>query len=133
MPVFNLERFIQDVFSPEPDETVTLMTDIPHGEYIDHDAWIERRQMAEEWHKGFVRLAEKIGFTIRPFVQYAATGAHAAPFPREGIMADQPIGLEETLLDSTLVVAFGQFSATAPLLLLTKRKAAPDGGNGALC
>ena len=46
---FDLEKFFADVFAPQPEDVLTIMYDLPHGEIQDKPAWQDRRDMALEW------------------------------------------------------------------------------------
>lgn len=118
---FQLERFFVDVFAPQPDDVLTLMYDLPHREIQDHSAWQERREMAMEWHKQISTLAQKYGFRVHPLVVYEATGGHARDLPEFCQREGKKTPLEEVIRDSTILISMPQFSATAPLLVLTKK------------
>lgn len=120
---FDLLKLIDDVFAPEPGEVVTLLTDVPHGDVEDRPEWGERRAMAEEWHAAFRKLGMQRDFRVNPLIRYLATGVHAAPLPEHGDMSGVGINLQDTLFESTLVVGFGQYSATAPLMQLANSAA----------
>ena len=62
----DLHKLFTDVFHPEPDETVAVIADVPHGELLDHQAWQERRDMAAEWRAAWVSLGERVGFDVLP-------------------------------------------------------------------
>ena len=117
---FNLEKLLTDVFGPQPREKVLVMSDLPHGEWADNEKWAARREMAVEWHSAFQQLGNKLGFSVHPFLTYAATGAHSAPLPEEGEMDGQSVRLEDTLSDTNIVVALTEYSATAPLIGFTQ-------------
>ncbi len=118
----DLEKLLVDVFDPQPGEVVTVMVDLPHGDIADNPEWKERRRMAEEWREAFARLGSRIGFEVRPMLSFPATGANNADLPETGFLEGEEVPLRETLLDSTLVVAMTEFSATAPLSELAEEK-----------
>jgi hypothetical protein len=112
---------IVDVFAPQAGETVLVMTDLPHGELGDHQAWAQRRKMAEEWRRAFERLGSKQGFSILPLLTYRATGANNADLPETAEMEGREVRLDETLSGTDVVVAFTQYSASAPLVNYSQR------------
>ena len=114
--VFDLEKLLVDVFAPQPGERVLVMTDLPHGELSDSEAWATRRQMAAEWQSAFQKLGQKRGFTVHPLLKYAAMGAHGAPLPEEGDMGGEKVRLEDILSETNIAVALTEYSATAPLI-----------------
>ena len=105
----DLHKLFTDVFHPEPDETVAIIADVPHGELRDHQAWQERREMAAEWRAAWVSLGEQIGFDVLPLITFPATGTHNGNLPLDNIP------LRDGLARATIVNALTQFSATAPL------------------
>ena len=118
---FQLENFFVDVFAPQPDDVLTIMYDLPHDEIPDDSAWQERREMADEWHQKINAFAQNYGLRINPIVRYEATGAHARDLPQFGQSDGNTVRLEDVARDSTILISMPQFSATAPLLVLTKK------------
>lgn len=118
----DLEKLLEDVFAPEPGEVVIVACDTPRTPDEDTPSWADRRSWAEEWRQAFLRLGQKVGFATRPLLTYPATGANGAPLPAEGLLGEQPAPLEEVLLGATLAVFLTEFSATAPLDALTRKK-----------
>jgi len=108
MAQFNLRQFLQDVFAPQPDEKVAVLTDMPHGTIADNPKWKERRQMADEWATAMASLTGSVYG-----LPYDATGAHNA---------DLPPTIADKLADYSLVLALTEFSATAPLSLHAKQR-----------
>ncbi len=113
----NLHKLFTDVFHPEPDERVLVVTDLPHTDLADRAIWTDRRQMAIDWWDAFRSLGKEIGFSILPLVSYPATGSHNKELPLD---MGEPIILREALSQATLVVALTEFSATAPLVQWVK-------------
>jgi hypothetical protein len=112
---FDLEKFFEDIFNPAKGEVVTVMYDYPHGEIKDSDAWVERRQMAEDWREKLANLAGKWGVTVNPIATYAATGSNNADLPGTCKMGNRELSIDELVGGSTILLAMPQFSATAPL------------------
>ncbi|MGD2145661.1 MAG: hypothetical protein PVH41_03080 [Anaerolineae bacterium] len=118
---FDLERLFVDVFAPAPGEVVTMLYDLPHGELSDHEAWRERRAMAEDWHWQIVAFSVDYGMWVNPVVTYQATGSHNANMPESGMCEGKRVRLEDTIGESTIVISMPQYSASAPLLGLTRK------------
>jgi hypothetical protein len=118
---FQLENFFVDVFAPQADEVLTIMYDLPHGEIQDNPAWQERREMAIEWHQKINTFAQNYDLSDNPIVTYEATGAPARDLPEFGQSEGNTVRLEENVKDSTILISMPQFSATAPLLVLTRK------------
>jgi leucyl aminopeptidase (aminopeptidase T) len=110
---FDLEKFLVDVFAPVAGERAAVLTDVPTASSPDHAAWAERREMASSWRRGLQALGERIGFEVLPLVTYPAAGRSGASFP-----ADM-----DAFFDSvSLVLAFAEFSPTAALVDICKRR-----------
>ena len=118
---FQLEKFFVDVFAPQSSDVLTIIYDLPHGDVHDHPAWQERREMADEWHQKINVFAQSYGLRVNPIVTYEATGAHARDLPEFGQSDGNTLRLEDVVRDSTILISMPQFSATAPLLVLTKK------------
>ena len=95
----DLHKLFTDVFHPEPDETVAVIADVPHGELRDHQAWQERREMAAEWRAAWVSLGERIGFDVLPLITFPATGTHNGNLPLD---KGEPIPLRDGLSQATI-------------------------------
>jgi hypothetical protein len=118
---FDLEKLIRDVFAPQPGEKVLVTVDVPHGEVKDHDQWVQRRQMAEEWHAAFERMGAEEGFSVHPMFTYPATGASNADLPEGGEIDGRPVSFEDLFPDVNIVVALTEYSASAPLIGYTQK------------
>lgn len=119
---FDLVKLLRDVFAPEVGEVVTVACDVPRTPEDDTPPWADRRAWAEEWRQAFLQLGRDVGFATNPLLTYPATGANGAPLPERGQLGDKPVNLEEVLLSSTLAVFLTQYSATAPLDAITRKK-----------
>ncbi|MFH1728372.1 MAG: hypothetical protein ABIA04_08140 [Pseudomonadota bacterium] len=118
---FNLKKLIIDVFNPEKDETVLVLTDLPHGDLKDSPEWQEVRELANKWYVGFDDLSKDIGYKVLPLVTYPATGEHNFELP---LNQGSPIALKDAIDQATIVVAINNYSASAPLINFTYEK--PD-------
>ncbi len=119
---FDLERFLVDVFGPVAGERAVVVVDRPANEVQDNDAWRERRAMAAAWHEGLARLGAKIGFETLPLLSFPATGRSGADFPAEGEVGGQTIPLDSILDGASLLLAMTEFSMTAALCDVCKRR-----------
>jgi len=118
---FSLERLFVDVFAPQNGDIVSIMYDLPHGEIHDTQEWRERRQMAEEWHQEIAQLSKKYRLHVNPVVRYEATGGHNRELPEYGSCQGNRVRLEDIAGDSTIIISMPQFSASAPLIVFTKK------------
>jgi hypothetical protein len=118
---FDLEKLFVDVFAPRLGDVVTVIYDLPHGEIRDREEWRLRREMASAWHGKIGEFASRYGLTVNPIVTYQATGAHNSDLPPDGMSEGQAVRLEDIIKGSTIVVCMPEFSASAPLFMLTKK------------
>lgn len=123
---FDLQRFLVDVFDPVPGERVAVVVDRPVPGVPDNDAWRERRAMAASWRDGLAQLGTRIGFATLPLVSYPASGRSGADFPAEGEAAEKTISLAGVLNESSLLLALTEFSMTAALCDVCKRRPGAD-------
>jgi hypothetical protein len=119
---FDLTTLLTDVFAPEPDEVVIVACDLPPRDEDDTPQWRERRLMAAEWQRAFAALGKARGFAVSPLLTYRATGSHGADLPDIGLSEGREVPLIETVLDGTLAAFLTEYSATAALDGLCKRK-----------
>jgi leucyl aminopeptidase (aminopeptidase T) len=124
--VFNLEKFLVDVFAPVKGERCAVMVDLPTASSPDGDAWKQRRAMAEEWRSGLGALGRRVGFEVLPLVSYSATGSNNSDLPAEAEVGGKKVPLASLLDSLSLVLAMTEFSATAPLIDVCKRRPGPD-------
>ncbi len=117
---FELEKFFVDIFAPQDGDVVTIIYDLPHGEVRDRRKWSERRRMADEWHRQIMGFSESYGMLVNPVVTYNATG-FTSDMPEYGMCRGERVRLEDVIRDSTIVISMPQFSASAPLLILTEK------------
>ena len=123
---FDLERFLVDVFDPVAGERAVVVVDRPTPEVPDNDAWRERRAMAADWREGLKRLGERIGFEVLPLVSYPSTGRSGADFPAEGEADERTLAMSSVLDTTSLLLALTEFSMTAALCDLCKRRPGAD-------
>jgi leucyl aminopeptidase (aminopeptidase T) len=123
---FDLAKFLVDVFEPVAGERVAVVVDRPVPGVPDNDLWRERRAMAGEWREGLARLGASIGFETMPLVSYPATGRSGADFPAEGEAAERKIAMATVLDGTSLLLALTEFSVTAALCDVCKRRPGAD-------
>ncbi len=123
---FDLEKFLVDVFDPVAGERVAVVVDRPVPGVPDNDAWRERRVMAATWRSGLARLGAKLGFETMPLVSFPTTGRSGADFPFEGEAEERTIPMAAVLDGTSLLLALTEFSMTAALCDLCKRRPGAD-------
>ena len=114
---FDLKKLLIDVFAPSPGETVLVMVDLPHGDMEDTADWKERRDMAETWRQAFPDL----GLNALPLGTFPETGGNNADLPDKIKVGDADRSLPDLLSEVHILLAFTQFSATAPLSRFVKQ------------
>jgi hypothetical protein len=124
--VFDLEKFLVDVFEPVAGERAVVMVDLPTRSCPDNPAWEDRRRMAEEWRTGLEGLGRRIGFEVLPLATFAATGSNGANLPPDAEMGGRKVSMDSILDECSLVLAMTEYSATAPLLDVCKRRPGAD-------
>jgi hypothetical protein len=123
---FDLEKFLVDVFAPVAGELAAVVVDRPVPGVPDNDAWRERRKMASSWRDGLAALGAKLGFETMPLVSFPATGRSGADFPTEGEAVERTIPMAAVLDKTSLVLALTEFSMTAALCDVCKRRPGAD-------
>ena len=118
---FDLEKLFVDVFAPQMGDILTIMYDLPHGKIQDNSAWLDRRRMADEWHAQIAAFSKKYGMSVNPIATYDATGSPNSNMPQHGIWGGQRISIEDILKNSTIIISMPEYSATAPLIRLSKK------------
>jgi len=114
--VFNLHKLIKDVFNPQPEEMATFLVDYPTSKENDTANWKARREMAAQWREEFLSY----GLKCPPLIRYKATGANNADLPESADQDGKIVVLKKIFSETNILLAFTQYSATAPLSNATK-------------
>jgi hypothetical protein len=127
-----LYHLIESVFKPSKIEKgLCFLVDLPGGKLTDSEQWQDRRRIAAEW---FHLLADKAGdlsFSEILFCCYPNVGSNnndlpsslslvSDPVPDVSLNEGSPVSLSDILERSSVVLAFTELSATAPLKILAK-------------
>ena len=67
---FNLKKFFGDVFSPDAEEMVTVIIDLPGSQIEDTAEWEQRRTMAGEWHQQIAAFSADYQIKVNPLVSF---------------------------------------------------------------
>ena len=132
-----LKRLISTVFAPtEKDRTLLVVVDVPNTAVPDNDAWRDRRVMAHEWHGALRSVQNQLALQTLKTLYYENVGSNNADLPEfcfeydgppQELHAEQLASsgrshpLKSVLAQSDIVLAPTEFSATAPLKLLSKQ------------
>lgn len=119
---FDLEKFLVDVFDPQPGERAVVMTDLPTAASPDGPAWKDRRVMAAEWRDGLARLGGRVGFEVLPLATYPAAGRSGADFPESCDVGGVPERTANLFDRVSLALVLSEYSPTAALVDVCKRR-----------
>lgn len=123
-----LSALLRSVFAlQEREDWLTIMVDLPDERRPDSDAWRDRRSIAQEWFEMLVANAHTLPFSSIRLCTYPHVGSNNNDLPLVGTVRSEPGGagarelpLAEVLGSSSVVLAFTELSATAPLKLLAR-------------
>lgn len=138
-----LVDLVQRVFAPGADEThLAILVDLPDQHTPDHEEWQDRRRMAAAWQRRLLAASPEGRLTCRLFA-YRNVRANNADLPGTAWDATEIDGVDTlTLAESTpdgplgdaeevpfeeifrrfpMAIALSQFSATAPLKLMSAK------------
>ncbi len=116
--MLNLKKLITDVFNPKKGENVIILNDFPSDESKVNEDFLQRKEMAENWHDAFSAMGKEIGFTLEPMIYYEPTGAHGTPLPETATQSKKTITLDKKLRtfgSKDIVIPITRFSATGPI------------------
>jgi hypothetical protein len=119
---FDLEKFLVDVFAPVAGERAVVIVDRPTPDVPDNPAWRERRAMAAEWREGLARVGARVGFETLPLVAFPCSGRSGADIPPEGEADGKPVAMASILDHASLLLALTEYSLTAALCDVCKRR-----------
>ncbi len=122
MSDFDLTRFIDDVFAPEPGETVLLMVDEPTADHDPNSDWIARREMAARWMDGFCALGAERDFEVLPVLHFPAIDHHNGEFPEHGSLDGEAVEILPLLNRVSLTIAMTEVSMTAALMQISRQR-----------
>lgn len=123
--MLQLQKLFTDLFHPQKGENILILNDFPSTEKkVDLD-FIQRKEMAQMWHKAFQELAKTVHCTIEPIITYEPTGGDGVPLPEYAFQDKKKIDLKkklDALGKKDIVLAMNHFSATGPLELRIKKQ-----------
>ena len=130
-----LTALVQRVFQPrDTDRALALIVDLPDDAVPDHAAWRERREIAVGWADALESAADTHGLDVALYWYRNARSNNAdlpggawrhlgglPPEAAEELDSVSPAPLEPILAAHELVLAPTEFSATAPLKMLSRK------------
>jgi hypothetical protein len=78
--------------------------------------------MAAAWREGLARLGAKVGFETLPLVAFPSSGRSGADIPPDGEMDGRPVPMAAILDETSLLLALTEYSLTAALCDVCKRR-----------
>jgi hypothetical protein len=128
-----LAALLDSVFAlQEREGWLAILVDLPDARVPDHEAWADRRRIAREWFELLQDHAPGLPFSAIAFCVYPNVGSNNNDLPDAvtvtggaGELVPPPgewtIPVAELLASCTVVLALGEFSATAPLKNLARQ------------
>lgn len=99
------QKLLIDVFNPQPNEKILLLTDIAHDNIITNQEWEERHHLLRLWEKDLKNLSKSIPFNLE-YLEFPATGQNNSPLSKH---------LINQLQAYNLILAMTEFSASSSL------------------
>lgn len=113
--IFDIANFLEKIFAPGKNETLSIMIDIPRDKEQDTSEWKERRLMASEWLEKIGSISKKWGLKVNSLVTYIATNNHNARLPNKCLVGTRKMKTRDLIKNSTIILSMPEYSATAPL------------------
>ncbi|MBN2489479.1 MAG: hypothetical protein JXQ29_01330 [Planctomycetes bacterium] len=135
----DLAALVRRVFQPTAeDRGLVILVDLPDARRTDHPAWRARREMAADWAAKLAGVRAEIGLEHVTLAWYPNVGSNNADLPATCVVGEAgaplhhagqlagcaPIPLAELLDRHSIVLAPTELSATAPLKVLVRGRAA---------
>ena len=133
----DLKNLINSVFSLSPrDKKLTIIVDVPDEKIKESKRWKQRREIAFDWYIKLSEIKEQLKLEQVSLLYYPNVHNNNADLPQKAYMSREDwenldaskliktgisIDFEKHLAVSHIVIALTQFSATAPLKLLSKK------------
>lgn len=133
----DIKNLIHSVFSLRPeDNNLTIIVDVPDEKVPDNEAWRKRRELAADWYQKLTLVKGELGLEQADLIYYPNVHSNNADLPNTAYFYEgSPIEIHASTLSSTgdsfelepklaqyqIMLALTEFSATAPLKLLSKK------------
>jgi len=137
LSITDIKNLIQSVFSlRSEDKKLAIIVDVPDEMVSDNEDWKIRRELAADWYQKLVKAKNELGLESADLVYYPNVHSNNADLPKTAyIFQGDPIELDASTLSSKgevfdlepklaeyqIMLALTEFSATAPLKLLSKK------------
>ncbi len=133
----DIKNLIRSVFSLRPeDKNLAIIVDVPDDKVSDNEDWKKRRELAADWHEKLAMVKNELGLEQVNLIYYPNVHSNNADLPQVAyyyngdpdqidastLSADgQAFNFEPKLAQYQIMLALTEFSATAPLKLLSKK------------
>ncbi len=133
----DIKNLIRSVFSLRPeDKNFAIIVDVPDGKITDNEDWKKRRELAADWHQKLTTVKSELGLQQADLIYYPNVHSNNADLPKTAYFYQgDPIKIDASTLSSIgeafdfepklaryqIMLAPTEFSATAPLKLLSKK------------
>lgn len=133
----DIKNLIRSVFSLRPeDKKLAIIVDVPDEEVPDNDDWKKRRELAADWHQKLVKVKSELGLEQADLIYYPNVHSNNADLPQTAYFyQENPVEIDASTLSTKgesfdfepklaqyqIMLAPTEFSATAPLKLLSKK------------
>lgn len=133
----DLKNLIRSVFSlRSKDKNLAIIVDVPDEIVSDNEDWKKRRELAANWQQKLAKLKNELGLEHADLIYYPNVHSNNADLPKTAYFYEgNPFEMDASTLSSKGVVfnlepklaqyqilmALTEFSATAPLKLLSKK------------
>lgn len=137
LSVNEIKNLIRSVFSLRPeDKNLALMVDVPDEMISDNEDWKKRRELAFDWHQKLLMAKDELKLDRVDLIYYPNVHSNNADLSKTAFYYHgNPIEIEASTLISygkgflfeaelaeyQILMAPTEFSATAPLKLLSKK------------
>jgi len=133
----DIKNLIRSVFSLRPeDKNLAIIVDVPDGTVPDNDDWKKRRELAFDWHQKLLIIKDELGLERADLIYYPNVHSNNADLSKSAFYYHgNPVKIDASALFSygkefafemelaeyQILIAPTEFSATAPLKLLSKK------------
>ena len=133
----DIKNLIQSVFSiRQEDKNLAIIVDVPDNTIPDNEDWKKRRELAADWHQKLTMVKSELGLEQADLIYYPNAHSNNADLPKTAYFYQgNPIEIDASTLFSKgetfdfepklaqyqIMLAPTEFSATAPLKLLSKK------------
>jgi len=133
----DIKNLIRSVFSlRHEDKNLAIIVDVPDEKVPDNEDWQKRRELAADWHQKLAKVKNELGLNQADLIYYPNAHSNNADLPKTAYFYHgDPIKIAASTLSSNgeafdfepklahyqIMLAPTEFSATAPLKLLSKK------------